>query len=405
MNKYIYILIIIFSKISIANSQTFYVYGSLNEKDKKSLHSILLNLINENKNKPLKNVMINSINNNDNKLTKFYKSINALEINAVVDEIFYLLKSDKPKENLFKINLSKFNNNKDILIYDLNNIPNNISLKSKNYKYSNSSIGLNYFKQPINFDYLNINSKYEITVPYKTIKLRYNSDAVKIDKIVYKTEKYNWKEISDFYAEEDYLVFQIQKYNSKPFDLSILLISEEGDSSKIKTINNIKFSKTDQNYLAEITGITLETPSLTRCKILSESSGSNHYYIKILTDKDFDIDQLNLNLRIIDTDNIKMDHIVQLRDVEPEYISILNINDKRLYCFFIGPKAWFGDRGECYCDNYGENAKLELLIENNIDYTSYFKPNNISNKILPVQCQGFRNTREELKILPLCDCK
>jgi hypothetical protein len=404
MKNYVLLLLTIFIAFNKIKSQTFYLYGTLNDKDKIILNSIFNNLITENKNKPLKNVTINSINNNLNKVTLNYKKINIEDVNSIVNDIYYLLKPDKPQNNLFKSNLVKYNKN-EVLVFERNSIPNKISLKTRKYKYSNSSIALNFFKTPISFDYINMYSKYEISAPHKIVKLKYNNDLVKIDKVICKTDKRNWKEITDFYTDEDILMFQIDRNNFKEFDLNTILISEEGDSSEIKTLNSIKFSKTDQLELAEISDITLELPSIMRCKKLSESGGTNHYLIKISAGKDFDIEQINLNLTATDKDNITVNYTLPIRELEPENMSILNLNNKTNYCLYISPTKFFGPFGDCLCDDFDENTNLVLWIDNNSEFTNYFKPNNISNKKLPVHCQGFKRTIEELKILPACDCK
>lgn len=405
MNKYLIFTILISCFFNLVEAQNFYLYGNMSANDKNKLKSIINNLINDNKNKPLKKVNFFCLNyNNANPLK--YKNLSASNLDNVINNIAQNLRINKPEKNEFKDNLDKALIKKEYLyIYDLNNIPNKINISVEKKNINRLNIGLNFFKHPIKFEYHNITSKYEISTPRKTIKLKYDNQNITIDKVLLKFDN-QWTEIDNFFSEDEYITFQITKFNSKAFSLNTRLISNEGDTSEVKTISNLKFSKLKQNNFAEISGITLETPGIIRCKKLTGiKKGTYHYYVKIIADKDFDIHQLDINLRITEKD-MAADYNLALRKIKPEDLSMLNMNNNKvLFCLFIDPALWLPPYGDCTCDDYGQNAKYEVWLDNNSEYLSYFEPNEINNNKIPAICQGFKRSDEEFKILPKCDCK
>lgn len=396
-----------FGILNFILGQNFYVYGKMNLKDLSKFESILNNLIIENKNRPLKNVNFIIINNDVNEIKIPHKRLSPQNIKSALEEVYYSLLVDKPNINNFTTNLNKYKTKgAEITIYDRNNVPDKIKSKIKGNKYSNLNVAFNFFKQPIIFEITNIKSKYEITTNTKNIKIKYDEELTRIEKILYKIDNTKWNEVSNYYSDLDILIFQINKISSRPFNLHIALTTEDGDTSEIQTLNNLKFSNSKQNYYAEITGFTLETPSILRCKKLTgPNSGSRHYFIKLLVDKDFDINQININLKVTDKNGVD-DFKLPLKELKMDELSVrLHNNNKLIVCLYINPRMWFGNLGICACSNYGTDAKFELWIDDNLDYLSYFEPNAINFEKIASSCQGFSDTDEEFKNLPLCDCK
>ena len=387
-------------------AQTIYLYGNLNTNDVSILKEICNTLIKENK-KPLKLLKI-EILNSDLKQDRKYEKVNYNTIDNIIKEVYSILKSTKPEENKFNSKINSIANKQGLIIIEKPADENPLKL-SKSQKIKNLKIAINFYKKPVSIISTNIKNKQEFTTPIKNIKIDIdNNQEADIKSIIYKTNN------SKIYSTENILYingnnaisFQLSKNNSRPFNLNIAIVTEENDTSDFYSLKDLRFVNAENEFNAELYGITPVTPAILRCKKqISENQGSLRYLFKILMNKDFDINQLIINIKILDKYGTSQDYQYPLRKLTIYDYSVRNYNNEsNIVCIYIDPLK-FGFANNCASDptEYKE-YRYRISISNDPEYLSVFEPNKIRSIELNSFCQGFDGSTEEFLVLPLCNC-